>query len=219
MKDHRRSRCCSDAGLAVTTSLSVPIWTTARGVCCRLSDQSGGRSAPPFDAITTRSVPSRKNVSGVVRAFPDRRPVVVSRSTGIPATEPRRRPLVMRRTAKCALPRALIAQRRNLNRTADTMCAPSSRPCSEPVAPPPFNLPQHHPSQLESEVVTYSDAGQDQGAIIRSCPRSVIRPVRDARACGVLRRARREIEDRASNSGLVSHRGAMWRAGRARRGA
>jgi hypothetical protein len=29
-------------------------------VCCRLSDQSGGRSAPPFDAITTRSVPSQR---------------------------------------------------------------------------------------------------------------------------------------------------------------
>src|SRR6185503_9230551 len=40
----------------------------------------------------------------------DRRPVVVSRSTGIPATEPRTRPLLRRYAARCALLRNPIAQ-------------------------------------------------------------------------------------------------------------
>jgi len=52
-----------DAARAATTSSCVPISTTARGVCCRSSDPSGERPAPPFDAIT-RSVPSRTNVRG-----------------------------------------------------------------------------------------------------------------------------------------------------------
>ena len=56
----------------------------------------GTAEAPPFDAITTSSLPSRKNVSVVVRALPDRRPVVVSKSTGIPATERGTRPFVTR---------------------------------------------------------------------------------------------------------------------------
>jgi hypothetical protein len=120
MRTQRRSRSSGVAVLAWTVSSPVPILTTARGFFSRFSYQSGGLSAPPFDAITTRLAPSRKNVRGVVRGLPDRRPVVVSRSTGIPATRPRSRPRLRRWMSRWVLLMALISHRLRVTRSTDT---------------------------------------------------------------------------------------------------
>ena len=66
------SRVCSSGWRrrALTARPRPPVVTVARGSARRFSHHRGGSSSPPFDATTTRSSPSWKYVSGVVRCRP-----------------------------------------------------------------------------------------------------------------------------------------------------
>jgi hypothetical protein len=65
-------------------------------VVCRLSHQVGCLTAPPLEATSTTSGPSIKYNSGTVRCLPLRRPVVVSKSSGLLAILPPITPLLVR---------------------------------------------------------------------------------------------------------------------------
>ena len=71
----RRARRLPCAG--AHRSLLASTCTSTSGFASRLRNQAGWVGAPPFDATTTRSSPSSRYSRGVVRRFPDLRPVVV----------------------------------------------------------------------------------------------------------------------------------------------
>jgi hypothetical protein len=66
------------ASLATRCSVTPPICTDTSGFARTLRGHGFGRSEGGRTLQTTRSSPSRKKKSGIVRGRPDRRPVVVS---------------------------------------------------------------------------------------------------------------------------------------------
>ena len=81
---HRRGFSSSDAVRAVTGSASAFTWISAAGFAVRFRYQCGCFGAPPIDATTRKSSPSRPKISADVRGCPLLRPVVVSSRIGAP---------------------------------------------------------------------------------------------------------------------------------------
>ena len=83
------------AATSVHRRSTSPISISARGSAVRLSAQAGCALRPRFMPASTRSSPSTKQATAVVRRRPDFLPVVVRAMTGCPAAksqERRRRP-------------------------------------------------------------------------------------------------------------------------------
>jgi len=76
------STSCRRACRATRCSVADPIRTDTFGFARTLSGHGFGRSDGDRTLQTTRSSPSRKKMSGIVRGRPDRRPVAVSKRTG-----------------------------------------------------------------------------------------------------------------------------------------
>jgi hypothetical protein len=160
---HRRIASAPTARRARTAIAFPRSSITAFGVASRLSAQLGSFDIPRFIPARTRSSPSRKQATAVVRGRPVLRPVVVRDSTGCPAanTQERRRAPPPRRSnhAWSLVTRVLAAFSCIGERVARASQGPRrGRPTSLPSRTPKkrrrLDPPSNGPSEVSRSAVT-----------------------------------------------------------------